>query len=70
MLDSMAGFVVQRINARHLHAVSRPRDIVRLLRAYAVLQHTSVAVSELTDALTEELKRQVCARVVDAFMNE
>lgn len=61
MLDALAGFVVKRITARHLHAVARPRDILRMLRAYAKLQHRSVAVPELVAALTEELKRQVAA---------
>lgn len=61
MLDALAGFVVKRIAARHLHAVARPRDILRLLRAYARLQHRSVAVPELVTALTGELKRQVAS---------
>ena len=61
MLDALAGFVVKRIDARHLHAVARPCDILRLLRGYALLKHRSVAVPELVAALTGELKRQVAA---------
>lgn len=55
MLDAVAGFVVRRVRARHLNAVSRPEDLAALLRAYAALSHNSVAVPELLTAVGEQV---------------
>ena len=57
MFDVIAGFVVGRIRAKHLNAISRPDDIATVLEAYAQQQHRSVAVPELLTAAGEQLRR-------------
>jgi hypothetical protein len=39
MLDAVAGYVIKRIRAKHVNAVSRPSDALAILQAYARLKH-------------------------------
>jgi hypothetical protein len=57
MFDAVVAFVVGRIRARHLNAVTRPGDVAAVLGAYARQGHRSVAVPELLTAAGEQLRR-------------
>ena len=50
MLDAVAGFVVRRMAAGHLNAVTQPSDLAQLLQAYAALGHSTVVMPELLTA--------------------
>ena len=60
MLDAVAGFVVRRMTACHLNAVTKPADLAQLLQAYAALGHSTVVMPELLTAASN----QVCSRVI------
>ena len=66
MLDAVAGFVVRRMAAGHLNAVTKPSDLAQLLQAYAALGHSTVVMPELLTAASN----QVCSRVRHADVAE
>ena len=39
MLDAAAGYIVKRIRARQVNAVSKPGDVAAVLRAFVRLKH-------------------------------
>jgi hypothetical protein len=57
LFDIISGFIVDRVRAKHLNAVSRPDDFALVLSAYAKQQHRSVSVPELLTAVGEQLRR-------------
>ena len=55
MLDAVAGFVIRRINAGHLNAVTKAADLAQLLQAYAALGHSTVVMPDLLTAVSNQV---------------
>ena len=55
MLDAVAGFVIRRMTAGHLNAVTKPADLAQLLQAYAVLGHSTVVMPDLLTAVSNQV---------------
>ena len=55
MLDAAAGFVVRRMTAGHLNAVTKLSDLSQLLQAYAALKHSTVVMPELLTAASNQV---------------
>lgn len=55
MLDAVAGFVIRRMTAGHLNAVTKPADLAQLLQAYAVLEHSTVVMPDLLTAVSNQV---------------
>jgi hypothetical protein len=51
MFDAVAGWLVKRVRARHVQAPSSPQQLAAVAAVYARLQHRSVVVPELLNAL-------------------
>ena len=56
MLDAAAGFVVRRMVAGHLNAVTKLSDLSQLLQAYAALKHSTVVMPELLTAASNQVR--------------
>lgn len=56
MFDAAAGWVVKRIRARHMHAPSSPQQLAAVASVFAQLQHKSVVVPELLNALSSQVR--------------
>ncbi len=63
MLDAVGGYIVKRIRAQHLNAVSRPDHMAQVLSAYAALEHRSVIVPEILGALSSQVRSVVVVEV-------
>ncbi|KAL0022441.1 hypothetical protein WJX79_000951 [Trebouxia sp. C0005] len=61
MLDAAAGFVVRRMAAGHLNAVTKLSDLSQLLQAYATLGHQTVVMPELLTAASNQLRKQLAS---------
>jgi hypothetical protein len=51
MFDAVAGWLVKRVRSRHVQAPSSPQQLAAVAAVYARLQHRSVVVPELLNAL-------------------
>lgn len=59
MFDAAAGWVVKRVRARHMQAPSSPPQLAAVGAVFAGLQHTSVVVPELLNALSSQVRHMV-----------
>ncbi len=55
MLDAAAGFVVRRMAAGHLNAVTKLSDLSQLLQAYATLGHQTLVMPELLTSASNQV---------------
>jgi hypothetical protein len=55
MFDAVAGWLVKRIRARHVQAPASPQQLAAVADVYARLQHRSVVVPELLNALDQQV---------------
>lgn len=55
MFDAAAGWVVKRVRARHMQAPSSPQQLAAVAGVFARLQHRSVVVPELLNALGSQV---------------
>lgn len=55
MFDAAAGWVVKRVRARHMHAPSSPPQLAAVADVFARLQHRTVVVPELLNALGSQV---------------
>jgi len=62
MLDAAAGFVVRRMAAGHLNAVTKLSDLSQLLQAYAALGHQTVVMPELLTAASNQVSLYILIR--------
>lgn len=62
MLDAAAGFVVRRMAAGHLNAVTKLSDLSQLLQAYATLGHQTVVMPELLTAASNQVSLYILIR--------
>ena len=63
MLDAAAGFVVRRMAAGHLNAVTKLSDLSQLLQAYARLGHKTVVMPELLTAASNQVSYHMQAEL-------
>jgi hypothetical protein len=55
MFDAAAGWVVKRVRSRHMQAPSSPTQLAAVADVFARLQHKSVVVPELLNALGSQV---------------
>jgi hypothetical protein len=56
VFDNISVYIVNRIQSKHLNAVTKPDDLAAVLAAYAKQQHRSVSVPELLTTIGAQLR--------------